>query len=252
MIKVILSGCGGKMGGTVCEVSKSYDDVEIVCGVDIRKSAVCPFPVVGSISHFKGNADVIIDFSNPDNVESLLDYALGRSMPVVIATTGLSSGQLEYINRCSEKIPIFYSSNMSLGINVMLNLVAKASKVFDQSSDVEIIEKHHNQKLDAPSGTALLIADEIAKASEQPCKYVYDRHSVRKKRCRNEIGILSVRAGSIVGEHTAIFASGNEIIEITHKALSRELFAQGAITAAKFTASKTAGLYNMKDLVSDN
>lgn len=252
MIKVILSGCSGRMGVAVREVSENCDNIEIVCGVDMKKSTACNFPVVESIFKFNGQADVIIDFSSPDNAESLLDYAIGKDIPIVIATTGLGRAQLEYIKKCSEKIPVFQSSNMSLGINVMLNLVAKASKVLSRSSDIEIIEKHHNQKLDAPSGTALLIADEIAEASGQTCKYIFDRHSARKKRGENEIGILSVRAGSIVGEHTAIFASDNEIIEITHKAFSRELFAQGAVTAAEFVVSKPAGLYNMKDLVADN
>lgn len=251
MIKVILVGCGGKMGRAVSDMAAADKDIEIVCGVDINKAVDSSFPVVENIADFKDRVDVVVDFSNPNNIDSLLCYALEKNVPVVIATTGFGKKQLEYIEECSKKIPVFHSSNMSLGINVMLSLVSKASKVLSSTSDIEIIEKHHNQKLDAPSGTAILIADEIAESSADACKYVYDRHSVRKKRDKNEIGILSMRAGSIVGEHTAIFASGNEIIEITHKALSRELFAEGALIASKFIVDKPRGLYNMKNLVGE-
>ncbi|MDD4496442.1 MAG: 4-hydroxy-tetrahydrodipicolinate reductase, partial [Eubacteriales bacterium] len=195
---------------------------------------------------------VIIDFSNPEALGELLEYAVDHNIPVVIATTGLSIQHRSMLQEVSNKIPVFFSANMSLGINLLISLVQKAAKVLGEDFDIEIIEKHHNRKIDAPSGTALYIADSINAVMDNKEQYVYDRHSSRKSRSKNEIGIHAVRGGTITGEHSVIFAGNDEIIEINHSARSRDIFASGALKAAAYIHGKKAGMYNMSDLLGQN
>ena len=252
MIKLIVSGCNGKMGGVVTAIANNQDDIEIVAGFDINDEVRYGYPVYKNPSEFKGEADVIIDFSHPDMLEGLLKFATETKTPVVVATTGLSDEQKEQMKKASEKTPLFFSANMSLGVNLLIELAQKATKVVADNFDIEIIEKHHNQKIDAPSGTALAIADSINDTLENRKEYVYDRHAVRKKRTKNEIGIHAIRGGTIVGEHSVIFAGKDEIIELKHEAMSKEIFAVGAVAAAKYIAGgKPAKMYNMQDLVSE-
>ncbi|NLB81635.1 MAG: 4-hydroxy-tetrahydrodipicolinate reductase, partial [Clostridiaceae bacterium] len=206
MINVILSGCSGKMGGVVSRIIQGANDIDIVCGIDIRQNPQVGFPVFNSPQKLTKTGDVIIDFSHPSCLEGLLDYAVDKKTPIVIATTGLSTAQISQINSAAKKVPVFFSANMSLGINLLIDLVTKAAKLLEGSFDIEIIEKHHNQKVDAPSGTALAIADAVSAALTTPSEYIYDRHSVRKKRKPTEIGIHAVRGGTIVGEHSVLFA----------------------------------------------
>ena len=251
MIKLIISGCNGKMGGVVTAIAKNQDDIEIVAGFDINDENKYGYPVYKNPADFKGEADVIIDFSHPDMLEGLLKFATETKTPVVVATTGLSDEQKEQMKKASEITPLFFSANMSLGVNLLIELAQKATKVLADNFDIEIIEKHHNQKIDAPSGTALAIADSINDTLESRKEYVYDRHAVRKKRTKNEIGIHAIRGGTIVGEHSVIFAGKDEIIELKHEAMSKEIFAVGAVAAAKYIAGKPAKMYNMQDLVSE-
>ena len=227
MTNIILSGCCGKMGRVIAEEVKLRDDCEIVAGVDVFSDNSSGFPIYSSFDKIGENADVIIDFSNPSALDGMLKYAVSNKVPVVICTTGFSSEQVNVIKKASENTAVFYSGNMSLGINLLIELAKKAEKVLGKAFDVEIIEKHHNRKLDAPSGTAMMIADGISQAMEQEPQYVYDRHSYRKKREKNEIGIHAVRGGTIVGEHQVIFAGHDEVLTLTHQAQSREVFAVG-------------------------
>ncbi|HEY8349349.1 MAG TPA: 4-hydroxy-tetrahydrodipicolinate reductase [Clostridia bacterium] len=249
MIKILLSGCNGKMGQVITRLSEQYDDLSIVAGYDITDSGKNPYPVFSDLRKCSVRPDVLIDFSNPAALESILTYATSTEIPVVIATTGHSQTQARMLKKTSEIIPVFYSANMSLGINLLIGLVKKAAKLLQTSFDIEIVEKHHNQKIDAPSGTALAIADAVNSVLDQKHEYVYDRHSRRKKRSRNEIGIHAIRGGTIVGEHSVIFAGNDEIIEIRHSALSKEIFATGALSAARFIIGKKPGMYDMNDLV---
>jgi len=251
VIKLILSGCNGKMGTVISNLVKNDDNVEIVAGFDINTDAPNGYPVFAAPEEFNGSADVIIDFSHPACFDSVLDYAVRTNTAVVFATTGLSDEQREAMKKASEKAPIFFSANMSIGVNLLIELVQQAAKVLEENFDIEIIEKHHNQKIDAPSGTALAIADAINEAVESKKEYIYDRHSVRKKRSASEMGIHTLRGGTIVGEHEVIFAGNNELIEVKHTATSREVFAVGAVKAAKYMAGKPAGFYSMKDLVNE-
>lgn len=251
MIKIIMNGCNGKMGQVISRIAEADNDCEIVCGVDINTDTKNNYPVYDSISKFDGQADVIIDFSHPSTLEATLSYAKKTKTPAIIATTGLSSEQKQQIFDASNEVAMFFSANMSLGVNLLLDLVARATKVLEDNFDVEIIEKHHNLKIDAPSGTALAIADVISDTLTNEAQYVFDRHSVRKKRDKNEIGIHSLRGGTIVGEHSVIFAGQDEVIEIKHQATSKEVFAVGAVRAAKFLAGKPSGMYAMKDLIAD-
>lgn len=249
MIKILMNGCNGKMGQVITKIVADTDDCEIVGGVDINDNIKNTYPVYKSITDFEGKADVIIDFSHPSTLTSVLDYAKASQTPAIICTTGLSAEQRQEIIDASRDVAMFFSANMSLGVNLIIDLVTKAAKILENNFDIEIIEKHHNQKIDAPSGTALAIADAIADAITNEAEYTYDRHSVRKKRSKNEIGIHSLRGGSIVGEHSVIFAGQDEVIEIKHQATSKEVFAVGAVSAAKFLAGKPAGMYEMKDLI---
>lgn len=249
MINIILSGCNGKMGKVISKLAAEDNECKIVCGLDINTNLCFDYPVYDDINKFDGKADAIIDFSNPASADGLIDYCRKTGTALVMATTGLSDEQIKALDKLSEVVPVFRSANMSLGINLLISLVKKAAATLQDDFDIEIVEKHHNRKIDAPSGTALMIADAMAdELSAQP-EYVYDRHSVRKKRSPNEIGIHSVRGGTIVGEHEVIFAGNDEIIEIKHTAMSREIFAVGSIKAAKFIAGKKPGMYSMQNMM---
>ena len=246
--KIIISGCNGHMGRVVESICSADPEVTVVAGFDVNQESR-EFPVYVSPANFTGEADAVIDFSSPAALDGLLAFAVERKIPLVLATTGYSQEQLEQIQEASKSVAIFRSANMSLGINVLLELVKKASAVLGDSYDIEIVEKHHNRKVDAPSGTALMLADAISCALPQQPQYIYDRHSRRAPRSREEIGIHSVRGGTIVGEHEILFAGHDEQISLTHTAASKEIFATGAINAALFLANQKAGLYNMRDLV---
>ncbi|OQB15555.1 MAG: 4-hydroxy-tetrahydrodipicolinate reductase [Firmicutes bacterium ADurb.Bin193] len=250
MINVVLSGCNGKMGNVVSSIVANDSGMKIVCGFDINTSAQNGYPVVASPFEYSGGADAIIDFSHPSSLAGLLDYAVKKQIPAVICTTGLSAEDIKLIKKASKSVAVFFSANMSLGINLLIDLAVRAAKFLEGSFDIEIIEKHHNQKIDSPSGTALAIADAVSEALSGEYEYVYDRHSVRRKRGANEIGIHAVRGGTITGDHSVIFAGKDEVIELKHQATSKEVFAVGAVRAAKYIAGKPAGLYDMKDLVS--
>ncbi len=250
MVNFIMSGACGRMGKVIAEAASQRSDVNLVCGVDVANDKT-DFPLYSDFSSITEKADVIIDFSNPAALDGLLAYALEHEVPCVLCTTGYSEDQIAAVDKAAEKIAIFRSGNMSLGINLLIELSKMASKVFGQDFDVEIVEKHHNKKIDAPSGTALMIADGISSVRTDDPEYIYDRHSIRKKRSTNEIGISSIRGGTIVGEHDVIFAGDNEVLTISHQAQSRNLFAVGAINAAAFLAGKPAGNYDMSDLLKE-
>ena len=251
MVRLLLSGCNGRMGRAVEQICAAEPDFEIAAGFDLLGPEGRDFPVYASPALFQGNADVVVDFSSPAALEGLLTFGQERGIPLVLATTGYSEEQLEAIRRASRVIPIFRSANMSLGVNVLLDLVRRAAAVLDGSYDIEIVERHHNKKVDAPSGTALMIADAASEALSYQPEYVYDRHSVRRPRQPHEIGISVVRGGGIVGDHEVIFAGRDEVIELRHSAMSREVFASGAVKAARFlTQVQVPGLYAMGDLVS--
>ncbi len=249
MINILLSGCNGKMGQVITKLAKQYDNLKIVSGYDIADSVKQDYPVFTDLSSCDAKIDVIIDFSNPAALKKLLAFATEKKLPIIVATTGLSSEQKHLLAIASDSIAVFYSANMSVGVNLLIDLVKKAAKVLDSNYDIEIIEKHHNQKIDAPSGTALTIADSINEVLDHKYEYVYDRHSRRKKRSKSEIGMHAVRGGTIVGDHCVIFAGNDEIIEINHRAGSKEIFATGALRAAKFIHDKEPGMYNMSDLI---
>ena len=250
MHKIIISGCNGHMGRVVEALCNADPDVEVVAGFDIVGSSDRAFPVYSSPSFFSGEADAVIDFSSPAALNGLLDFAKTRKIPLVLATTGYTPEQIAQIGAAALEVPIFRSANMSLGINVLLELVKKAANVLGDSYDIEIVERHHRRKVDAPSGTALMIADAAASACGHESEYVFERHSVRQPREKKEIGISAVRGGTIVGEHEIIFAGHDEVMEIKHTALSRDIFASGAIEAAKFIGGITQpGIYDMSCLI---
>ena len=249
MTKVILSGALGRMGQAITRLCGNDENVDIVCGFDISEKNDGPFPVFCDYSKCNIDADVIIDFSNPSNFENVLNYAKEKKIGLVMCTTGLTAEQKAELSSAASEIPVFFSANMSLGINLLIDLAKKAASLLGEDFDIEIIEKHHNQKLDAPSGTALAIADALNNAADNSYNYVYDRHSVRQKRDKKEIGLHAVRGGTIVGDHDVIFAGSDEIITISHHAASRDVFANGAIKAAHFLCGKPAGFYSMNDLV---
>ena len=239
------------MGQVTARAVEKNDECAIVCGVDAFGSNNYDFPTFADFTEVDTDADVIIDFSNPACLDSLLDYAVRHNTPAVICTTGYSKEQIQSINKASEKIAIFYSGNMSLGVNLLIELSKQAAKVLGGDFDIEIIEKHHNLKVDAPSGTALMIADGISSELQKEPQYVYDRHSYRKKRSKNEIGLHAVRGGTIVGEHDVIFAGHDELVTISHQAQSKELFATGAVNAAVYLKDKSAGMYNMSMMLNE-
>lgn len=249
MIKILLSGANGKMGQAVTRAVENYNDIFISAGYDINTNQHSTYPVYDNLDDLKEPVDVIIDFSHPATLDGILDYAVKNSIPAVICTTGLSKDQLSRIEYESKNIPLFFSANMSIGVNLLIDLVSRASKILEDNFDIEIIEKHHNQKIDAPSGTALAIANAISDSVSYNTEYTYDRHSVRQKRDKREIGIHAVRGGTIVGEHTVLFAGTDEFIELKHTATSKEVFAVGAVRAAAFLINQKTGLYAMKDLI---
>ena len=249
MTKIILNGCNGKMGQVITRLAGEDEELNIVAGFDILKNKENDYPVFTSPDDFDGEADVVIDFSHPDSLENILSFCRKRKLPIIVCTTGLSNSQKNIMEAASKEIPVFFSANMSLGINLLIDLAKKATALLRDNFDIEIIEKHHNQKIDAPSGTALAIADAISEDMKDSAEYVYDRHISRKKRKKSEIGIHAVRGGTIVGEHTVLFAGTDEVIEIKHSAASKEIFAVGALKAAKFMKGKEAGMYSMNDLI---
>lgn len=249
MTKIIINGCNGRMGQVITSLAAEDADCEITAGFDINDSINNDYPVFKTPAEFTGEADVVIDFSHPSCLDAIMEFCKKRNMPVILATTGYTAEQRALIDASSKEIPIFFSANMSLGINLIISLAKQAAKLLEGSFDIEIVERHHNQKLDAPSGTALAIADAIDETLTQPAEYVYDRHSVRRRRKPTEIGLHSVRGGSIVGDHSVIFAGKDEVVEINHSAYSREVFAVGAVRAAKFMCGKSAGMYDMNDLI---
>ena len=248
MIKAILVGCCGKMGGNITNCANNDGQIKIVAGVD-KINTGKDYPVFSDFKDINVDADVIIDFSHISLLDGILNYAKQKNMPVVLATTGYSGEQIEKIKEFSKFIPIFFTFNMSIGVNLLCSLAQKASKILGGDFDIEIIEKHHNQKIDAPSGTAIMLANAINKEFDDSLNYEYDRHSKRNKRPKNEIGIHSVRGGTIVGEHVVIFAGRDEVITLSHQALSKEVFAVGALRAAKFLINKPSGLYDMNNIM---
>lgn len=250
MTKVIMNGCNGKMGRCITDICKNDPDIKIVAGIDVYQDIQNEYPVFSSIQECNVEADVIIDFSTASAIDELLDYCEKNEMPVVLCTTGLSEEQLAKVSKVSQNTAVLKSANMSLGINTLMELLRKAALVFAPAGfDMEIVEKHHNQKVDAPSGTALALADSMNDALDKAYTYKYDRSTERVKRDKYEIGISAVRGGNIVGEHEVIFAGQDEVIEFKHTAYSKAVFAKGAVEAAKFLKGKPAGHYDMSDVI---
>ncbi len=250
MTRVIMHGCNGKMGQTISGLIAADEEIEIVAGVDAYDEGKNPYPVFHTIEACDVMADAVIDFSAAAAVDSLLTYCTEKQVPCVLCTTGLSEEQLARVKEASGKVAILKSANMSLGINMLLKLLKDAAGILAPAGfDIEIVEKHHNQKVDAPSGTALALADSINEELNHSYDYVYDRSQVRQKRAPKEIGISAVRGGTIVGDHDVIFAGADEVITFSHRAYSKAVFGKGAIQAAKFLAGKPAGMYDMSDVI---
>ena len=248
----MISGSSGKMGKVIDNIISMRDDCVVVAGIDKHPEESTHFPVVDTskqLSAISVNPDVIIDFSHPSALDELLDYCLTNRVALVIATTGYSQEQINKIHNAAKEIPLFFTANMSIGVNLIAELAKKATSVLGGQFDIEIVEKHHNQKIDAPSGTALMLADAINEELNNEYTYTYDRQSVREKRTKKEIGLHAVRGGTIVGDHDIIFAGRDEVITLSHHAASKEVFAVGAVNAAIFLKGKEPGLYNMKDLI---
>lgn len=249
MTRIIITGACGKMGKVIQSIVENRDDCKVVAGVDKYDDGNRPFPVYATISEIKEEADVVIDFSNPSLLDDILAYGKNTNTALVIATTGFDDCQKKQIQDASKDCAVFFTYNYSLGINLLVSLAKKATQILGDEFDIEIVEQHHNQKIDAPSGTALMLADAIAEEFEKPMKYEYDRHSKREKRTKDEIGIHAVRGGTIVGEHEIIFAGRDEVISLSHSARSKEVFAVGAVNAAVYMAGKQPGMYDMSQLV---
>lgn len=250
MVRAIMHGCNGHMGQVITGLIKADEEIELVAGIDKYTGIANDYPVFESLEKCDVEADVIIDFSNAAAADALLTYCEEKKMPVVLCTTGLSEEQLAKIPEAAKKTAVLKSANMSLGINLLMKLLKEATKVLAPAGyDMEIVEKHHNQKLDAPSGTAIALADSMNEAMDEAYHYVYDRSQERKKRDTKEIGISAVRGGTIVGEHEVLFAGTDEVIEFKHTAYSKTIFGKGAVEAAKFLAGKPAGLYDMSDVI---
>ena len=249
MVRIIMHGANGRMGKVISGLVAADPDAEIVAGVDIAPGDAA-YPIYTDLADVKEEADVVIDFSTAKIVDHLLDTAAAKKLPVVLCTTGLSEEQLANVRKMSREIPILKSANMSLGINTLTGLLKSATKVFGNAGfDIEIVERHHNQKLDAPSGTAIMLADAINDAADGQYEYIYDRSQRREKRGQKELGISAVRGGTIPGTHEIIFAGPDEVIELRHVAYSRSIFGNGAISAAKYLAGREAGLYDMNDVI---
>ena len=250
MVKIIMHGCNGAMGQVITKLAAEDKDAEITAGIDRVDNRENPYPVFTSCDAGDVEADVIVDFSVAQAVDGVLAYALKRKMPLVLCTTGLSEKQLEDVKTASAQIPILRSANMSLGVNTVFKLAAAAAKILGEVGyDIEIVEKHHNKKMDAPSGTALAIADAINEAMDDRYTYKLDRSAERARREANEIGIQAVRGGTIVGEHEVLFCGPDEVIEIKHTAYSKAIFGKGAIQAAQFLKGKKPGMYQMGDVI---
>lgn len=250
MVRMIMHGCNGAMGQVITAMAADDDGIEIVAGIDLHPGKDNGYPVFTSLRECTVKADVIVDFASAKAVDGLLGFSAETGMPVVLCTTGLSEEQLEAVRRTSASAAILRSANMSLGVNLLLKLVQDAARVLAGSGfDIEIVEKHHNQKMDAPSGTAIALADSINGVMDEPYEYTYDRSGRREKRRTREIGISAVRGGSIVGEHDVIFAGRDEVVTFSHTAYSKAIFAKGALEAAKFLAGRGPGLYTMADVV---
>lgn len=250
MVRAIMHGCNGKMGRVITGLIRDDDAIEIVAGIDTYTGTANDYPVFESIEACDVEADVVIDFSNASAVDHLLDYCAKKKLPVVLCTTGLSEEQLRKVEETAEQTAVLKSANMSLGINLLLKLLQNAAKVLGPAGfDIELAERHHNQKVDAPSGTALALADSVNEALDNQYTYVFDRSQVRQKRGEKEIGISAVRGGTIVGDHEVIFAGADEVIEFKHTAYSKAVFGKGAVEAAKFLAGKKAGKYDMSDVI---
>lgn len=253
MIKIIMNGCNGKMGQVISQIVRDDADTEIVAGVDLVDNRDNGYPVFTDIMECDVQADVVIDFSSAKAADRLLEYCEARKIPVVVCTTGLSEEQVKKVEMLSKKQAVLRSANMSLGVNTLLKLLQDAAKVLAPAGfDMEIVEKHHKHKVDAPSGTALAMADSLNESLGNEYHYVFDRSQVRQERDKKEIGISAVRGGNIVGEHEVIFAGVDEVIEFKHTAYSKAVFGNGAVQAAKFLAGKPAGLYNMGDVIADH
>lgn len=249
MTKIVICGACGKMGRAVADVISARDDCSVIAGIDLSPVKYSNFTVYSEVTELTDIPDVIVDFTHPSALDGLLQYALTNGVALVLATTGYTPEQTEKIRAAALQIPIFFTANMSLGINLLIELAKKAATVLGDQFDVEIVERHHNQKLDAPSGTALMLADSINEARDGKYNYIYDRHSVRRKREHSEIGIHSLRGGTIVGEHEIVFAGRDEVISLSHSAASKEVFAVGAVNAAVFISGKVPGLYSMADMI---
>lgn len=250
MVKVIMHGCNGKMGQVITKLIEEDAVAEIVAGVDVSDHIQNSYPVYQRLSDCSEDADVVIDFASAKAVDGLLDFCAERQIPCVLCTTGLSKEQLVHVEEASKKVAVLRSANMSVGVNLLMKLLKEASPILaDAGFDIEIVEKHHNLKVDAPSGTAIALADSINDAFEEKYEYVYDRSARREKRPAKEIGISAVRGGTIVGDHDVIFAGADEVITFSHRAYSKTVFGKGAVQAAKYLAGKGAGLYNMSDVI---
>ncbi len=281
-MRVLLHGCNGKMGKVMARIIAETPDMEVVYGVDriahgvrdgkgplsertvssVPADSSAAFPVYGSLddvprpgdgqaSNRDSGFDIVIDFSHHSAIEGLLAFGLDRKVPLLICTTGFSPDEKARMKEASEHIPILHSANMSLGVNLLVSLVKEAARVLGDSFDIEIVEKHHNQKLDAPSGTAFMIADSINETLAGSLEYIYGRHTKTERRQRRELGIHAVRGGAIVGEHDVIFAGQGEVLQVTHSALSKDVFAYGAVKAARFLVLQGAGFYSMEDVIRD-
>ena len=250
MIKIAICGALGKMGANILELLNGDEQAVAFCGIDAKEETVAGIPVYDGFDKIEGKPDVIIDFSSPAALKDELEYAVKYGVPAVIGSTGFSDGQLRQIDEAATKVAIFRTANFSLGVNLMCELIKKAALTLGEKFDIEIIEKHHNQKVDAPSGTALMLADSAKSAFEGGKPYLYGRHGNCGKRGK-EIGLHAVRGGTIVGEHEVMFCGEDEIVTLSHSARSKKVFAAGAIKAAKYLAGKPAGLYDMGDLLSD-
>lgn len=250
MVKIIMHGCNGKMGQVITRLASEDSDVEIVAGIDTYDGIKNSYPVFEKIEDCNIEADVVIDFSNAKAVDGLLKACIQKKLPVVLCTTGLTEEQLEMVEKTAKEIAVLKSANMSLGINLLMKLLKEAAKILAPAGyDMEIVEKHHNKKVDAPSGTALALADSLNEAMNGAYEYKYDRSRERKAREKKEIGISAVRGGTIVGEHEVLFAGEDEVIEFSHTAYSKAVFGKGALEAAKYLAGKEAGRYDMSDVI---
>ena len=246
-MKVIINGYSGTMGHVLTKCVADDEELELVAGISPKHHDVDGFNTYSSFADVKEDSDVVIDFSNPLALDGILEYCLKTKTPVVLATTGYNDEEMEKIHEAAKQIPVFLSFNMSLGVNILLKLVKEAAKNL-ANFDIEIIEKHHNKKVDSPSGTAVMIANAVKEIREQS-EFIYGRHGRTGKRQQNEVGIHAVRGGTIVGEHSAIFAGNDEILEINHSARSKNVFAEGAIAAAKYLVNQEPGFYNMDDML---